>query len=41
MNPLDTAYPRVDHTLPRNSMITLTPHPVAGNAPYVPQGMTG
>jgi hypothetical protein len=40
MNPIDIASPRVDHTLPRNSVIPLTPHPAAANAPCVPQCMT-
>jgi hypothetical protein len=41
MNPVDVASPRVDHTLPRNSVIPLTTHPAAANAPYVLQGMAG
>jgi hypothetical protein len=41
MNPVDVSYPRVAHTLPRNSVIPLTPHPAAENPPYVPQGMAG
>jgi hypothetical protein len=41
MNPVDVAPPRVTHTLPRNSVITLNPHPAAANAPYVPQVMEG
>jgi hypothetical protein len=35
------AYLRVNHTLPRNSIIPLTPPPVAANPPYVPQVMAG
>jgi hypothetical protein len=31
----------MNHTLPRNSVIPLTPHTAAANAPYVPQGTTG
>jgi hypothetical protein len=41
MNPVDVASPRMDHTLPRISVIPLTPHPAAENAPYVFQGMAG
>jgi hypothetical protein len=41
MNPMDVSSPRVAHTLPCNSVITLTPHPASYNAPYVPQGMAG
>jgi hypothetical protein len=41
MNTVDVASPRVAHTLPHNSMITLTTHPAAENAPYVPQCMGG
>jgi hypothetical protein len=41
MNPVDVSSPRVAHTLPRISVIPLTPHPAAENAPYLPQGMTG
>jgi hypothetical protein len=38
---MNVAYPRVNHTLPRHSVITLTPHLEEANAPYVPQGMAG
>jgi hypothetical protein len=31
----------MNHTLPRNSVVPLTPYPAAANAPYVPQGMAG
>jgi hypothetical protein len=31
----------VNHTLPLNSIIPLTPHPASANAPYVPQYMAG
>jgi hypothetical protein len=41
VNPVNVAYPRVNHTLPLHSVIPLTPHPSAANAPYVPQCMTG
>jgi hypothetical protein len=41
MNPVPVAPPRVNLTLPRNSVIPLTPHPASANAPYVPQGMVG
>jgi hypothetical protein len=41
MTPVDVASARVDHTLPRNIVIPLTPYPAASNAPYVPQGMVG
>jgi hypothetical protein len=41
MNPRDVAYPRVATQLPLADGITLTPHPAAENAPYVPQGMAG
>jgi hypothetical protein len=41
MNPVDASSPRIAHTLPRNSVTPLTPHPAAENAPYVPQGMAG
>jgi hypothetical protein len=33
--------PRVTHTLSITSVIPLTPHPAAENAPDVPQGMAG
>jgi hypothetical protein len=41
MIPVDVSSPRVARTLPHNSVITLTPHPAAENAPYVHQGMAG
>jgi hypothetical protein len=41
MNPMDAFSPRVNHTLPITSFITLTPHPASENAPYMPQGMAG
>jgi hypothetical protein len=41
VNPVNLASPRVNNTLPRHSVIPLTPHPAAGNAPYVHQGMPG
>jgi hypothetical protein len=41
MNPMDVSSPRVTHTLPITSVIPLTPHPAAENAPYAPQGMAG
>jgi hypothetical protein len=41
LNPVHVASPRVNHTLPRNSTIPLTPHPAAAISPYVPQGMAG
>jgi hypothetical protein len=39
VNPMDVASPRMNPTLQHNSVIPLTPHPEAANAPYVPQGM--
>jgi hypothetical protein len=39
VNPVHVASPRVNHTLPRNSVIPLTLYPAAANAPYVHQGM--
>jgi hypothetical protein len=41
MNPMDVSSTRVTHTLPITSIVPLTPHPAAENAPYVPQGMAG
>jgi hypothetical protein len=41
LNPVGVSSPRVVHTLPHNSVIPLTPHPAAENAPYMPQGMAG
>jgi hypothetical protein len=41
MNPMNVSSPRVTHTLPITSVISLTPHPAAENAPYVPQCMAG
>jgi hypothetical protein len=41
VNPVYVASPRVNRTLTHNSVIPLSPHPAAANAPYVPQGMAG
>jgi hypothetical protein len=41
VNPVNVSSTRVNHTLPRHSVLPLTPHPAAANAPYVPQVMTG
>jgi hypothetical protein len=41
MNSVDVSSPRVTHTLLITSIIPLTPHPAAKNAPYVPQCMAG
>jgi hypothetical protein len=41
MNPIHVSSRRVTPTLPLTDVISLTPHPAAENAPYVPQGMAG
>jgi hypothetical protein len=41
LNSSDIAPPRVLAPLPPPPVIPITPHPAAGNAPYMPQGIAG
>jgi hypothetical protein len=41
LNPSDVAPPRVLSPLPPPTVIPITPHPAAGNARYMPQGIAG